>query len=93
MSFFTELKRRNVFKVATVYLVTSWLLLQIISVIQPALQLPAMFLTITTVILGLGFPMACVFAWAFELTPEGVKFTKDIDKSESIRHETDRSIQ
>jgi len=92
MNFFTELKRRNVFKVASVYLVTSWVLLQIIAVITPALQLPAMFATIATVILGLGFPLVCIFAWAFELTPEGMKFTKDVDENESIRHETGQKI-
>ena len=92
MRLFTELKRRNVFKVASVYLVTSWILLQIIAVIAPALQLPPMFATMATVILGLGFPLICIFAWAFELTPEGMKFTKDVDVSESISHETGQKM-
>lgn len=92
MSFFTELKRRNVFKVASVYLLTTWLILQIISVITPTLNLPLMFGTIATVILFLGFPIACVIAWAFELTPEGIKFTKDVEENVSIRHETGQKL-
>jgi archaellum biogenesis protein FlaJ (TadC family) len=92
VSFISELRRRNVFKVASVYLVTSWLLLQIIAVITPALQLPAMFATISTVILGLVFPVVCILAWAFELTPEGVKLAKNVDQQDSIRHETGRKI-
>ena len=79
MKIINELKRRNVFKVASVYLVTTWILLQVVAVIGPALQLPAMFATIITVILGLGFPVVCIFAWAFELTPEGVKLTSDVE--------------
>ncbi len=92
MSFITELKRRNVFKVASVYLLTTWLILQIIAVISPTLNLPLMFGTITTVILFLGFPIACIIAWAFELTPEGMKFTKDVNKEDSIRHETGQKL-
>lgn len=83
MNFFTELKRRNVFKVASVYLLTTWLILQIISVISPSLNLPLLFGTIVTVILFIGFPIACVIAWAFELTPEGIKFTKDVELEHS----------
>ena len=75
MSFFKELKRRNVVKVSSVYLVTAWLVIQIISVISPYLQLPTLFGTIVTVVLMIGFPIACVIAWAFELTPEGLKRT------------------
>ncbi|MBU2882754.1 hypothetical protein KO525_07570 [Psychrosphaera sp. B3R10] len=92
MSFISELKRRNVFKVATVYLITSWLILQIVSVISPALHLPTVFSTIITVLLAIGFPVACIFAWAFELTPEGLKYSHEVDEAESIRHETGSKI-
>lgn len=92
MSFFTELKRRNVFKVASVYLLTTWLILQIIAVISPTLNLPLMFGTIVTVVLFLGFPVACIIAWAFELTPTGMKFTKDVNTNASIRHETGQKL-
>lgn len=88
MSIFKELKRRNVFKVASVYIVTSWLILQIVAVISPYLHLPTMFGTITTVVLGIGFPVACIIAWAFELTPDGLKFTGDVEEAKSIREAT-----
>lgn len=92
MTFFTELKRRNVFKVASVYLLTTWLVLQIISVVSPSLNLPTMFSTIVTVILFIGFPISCVIAWAFELTPEGMKFTKDVDVEDSNSHVTGQKL-
>lgn len=92
MTFFTELKRRNVFKVASVYLVTCWIILQIVAVISPALHLPTLFSTITTVILAIAFPFVCIFAWAFELTPEGLKRTHEVDINESIREQTGSKI-
>lgn len=92
MSFFKELKRRNVVKVSSVYLVTAWLLIQIISVISPYLQLPTLFGTIVTVVLMIGFPIACIFAWAFELTPEGIRPTSDVEQGTSITHQTGRKI-
>ncbi|WP_290614979.1 hypothetical protein [Arsukibacterium sp. UBA3155] len=92
MTLFTELKRRNVFKVASVYLVTCWIILQIVAVISPALHLPTLFSTITTVILAIAFPFVCIFAWAFELTPEGLKRTHDVDINESIREQTGSKI-
>lgn len=88
VTLFNELKRRNVIKVASVYLVTCWLILQIVAVISPALLIPAIFSTIVTVILIIGFPLVCIFAWAFELTPDGLKFTGDVSQSESITHHT-----
>ncbi|MGO4894704.1 hypothetical protein [Flavobacterium sp. W21_SRS_FM6] len=92
MTLFTELKRRNVFKVASVYLVTCWIILQVVSVISPALHLPTLFSTITTVILAIAFPFVCIFAWAFELTPEGLKRTHEVDVNESIREQTGSKI-
>jgi TolB-like protein len=92
MSFFKELKRRNVVKVSSVYLVTAWLVIQIISVISPYLQLPTLFGTIVTVMLMIGFPIACIFAWAFELTPEGIRPTSDVEQGTSITKQTERKI-
>ncbi|MEP1552508.1 MAG: tetratricopeptide repeat protein [Paraglaciecola sp.] len=92
MSFFKELKRRNVVKVASVYLVTAWLVMQIISVISPFLKLPTMFGTIVTVVFMIGFPIACIFAWAFELTPEGIRPTNDVEQGTSITNQTGRKI-
>ncbi|WP_289028815.1 tetratricopeptide repeat protein [uncultured Paraglaciecola sp.] len=92
MSFFKELKRRNVVKVASVYLVTAWLVMQIISVISPFLKLPTMFGTIVTVVFMIGFPIACIFAWAFELTHEGIRPTNDVEQGTSITYQTGRKI-
>jgi TolB-like protein len=87
MTIFTELRRRNVFKVASVYIITCWLILQIISVIAPALRIPELFTTMITVLLVVGFPVVCIFAWAFELTPDGVKFTYDVDEAGAAREQ------
>ena len=92
MTLLKELRRRNVFKVASVYAITSWLVLQIISVISPYLHLPRVFGTGITIILLIGFPFACIIAWAFELTPEGLKRTNEVEKEESITHVTGRKI-
>ena len=92
MSLFKELKRRNVFKVAIVYIIVGWLLLQVSDTLAPALHLPEWIHSAVAFVLILGLPIAVVFAWAYELTPEGLKKEKDVDRSESITHETGRMI-
>lgn len=84
MSLFKELKRRNVFKVATAYIIVGWLIMQAGEVMGPALHLPDWVNSLLVFFLILGFPLALFFAWAFELTPEGLKKEKDIDKTQSI---------
>ena len=91
-SIWTELKRRNVFKVAVVYIIVGWLLLQISDTLVPALHLPQWFHSGVAFVLILGFPVALIFAWAFELTPEGLKKEKDVDRSRSITHVTGRKL-
>jgi TolB-like protein/Tfp pilus assembly protein PilF len=78
-NFFTELKRRNVYKVAVAYAVVGWLLVQVTTQVFPIFEIPnwAMRLIVLTIIIG--FPIALVIAWAFELTPEGLKRTEDVD--------------
>jgi len=73
LSVFRELQRRKVIQVASVYLVASWLLLQIAATIAPILSLPPWFEELVFALLALGFPIALIFAWAFERTPDGVK--------------------
>jgi adenylate cyclase len=73
LSLYTELRRRNVFKVAIVYTAVAWLLLQVSDTLGPALHLPEWFISAVAFLLILGFPVAIVFAWAFDLTPEGLK--------------------
>ena len=82
-SFFTELKRRNVFKVGVAYAIVSWLFIQIIVAIEAPLRLPEWMDTFIIILLIIGFPVALIFAWAFELTPEGIKSSKSVDRPSS----------
>ncbi|MCH7893317.1 MAG: tetratricopeptide repeat protein [Proteobacteria bacterium] len=91
-SFIQELKRRNVFRVAAIYVIVSWLLMQIGDVMFPALHLPEWTTTMLVAFLLLGFPIAVILAWAYEVTPAGVKRTKDIEPGESVTHITGRKI-
>ncbi len=91
-NFFTELKRRNVFRVALVYLVASWLILQVADLVVPILDLPEWSSKLVFLLLALGLPIALILAWAFEMTPEGLKKEKDVDRSQSITQETGRKI-
>jgi len=93
MSLISELKRRNVFKVAVAYAVLSWVILQIASIAFPALNLPDWTMTMLIVFTAIGFPFVMLFAWAFELTPEGIKPTRDVTEEESIRSETGDKIK
>ena len=84
-SFFAELKRRNVYKVAVAYAVVAWLLLQLASILFPAFEAPAWVMKAFIALVAAGFPIALVVAWAFELTPEGIKRTDGISSSEEKR--------
>jgi TolB-like protein/Flp pilus assembly protein TadD len=88
MDLFTELKRRNVIRVGLAYLVLSWLLLQVGDVVFDALQLDDSALTIMLVLLALGFVPVVIFAWIYELTPEGVKRESEVDRDTSITPHT-----
>jgi len=92
MSLFAELRRRNVFRVGVAYAAIAWLLVQVADVVFPLLGAPDWVLNILVVVLLLGLPVAVVFAWVFELTPEGVKREKDIDRSASITRSTGRKL-
>jgi adenylate cyclase len=79
-NFFAELKRRNVYKVAIAYGVVAWLLMQVASQIFPFFEIPNWAVRLVVLLLILGFPIALVLAWAFELTPEGIKLTESADR-------------
>ncbi len=83
MSLIAELKRRNVFRVGVAYAIVAWLLIEVASVILPALHLPDWALTLLVVLVVAGFPLALIMAWAFELTPEGIKREEEVDRSSS----------
>ena len=92
MSLFVELKRRNVFRVAAAYVVATWLLLQIVDVLVPILTLPEWVGRLVFLLLVIGFPIALIFAWAFEMTPEGLKKESQVDRSKSIVDRTGRKL-
>ena len=92
MNFFAELKRRNVFKVAAAYIIIGWLIMQAGDTLAPALHLPEWINSALAFFLILGFPLAMFFAWAFELTPEGIKKEKDVDRSQSITNVTGQKL-
>ena len=75
MSIFAEIKRRKVAQVAAVYLVAAWLIAQVIDVVNDPLSLPPWFATVVLVLIGVGFPIAVIFAWIFDITPQGVTRT------------------
>ena len=84
-SFFAELKRRNVYKVAVTYAVVGWLIAQIATQIFPFLEIPNWIVRLVIVLIAIGFPIALIIAWAFEATPEGIKRTEDVDLAASAR--------
>jgi len=86
------LKRRNVVRVAVAYVIIAWLILQVGDTLAPALHLADWVNTVLAFFVILGFPLALFFAWAFELTPEGIKKGKDVDRSESVTHLTGRKL-
>ncbi len=92
MPFIAELKRRNVFRVGVAYAIVAWLLVEVASVVLPALHLPEWTLTFLVFLVVVGFPLALIFAWAFELTPEGIKREAEVDRTESITHVTGRKL-
>ena len=92
MSIFRELKRRNVIKVAIAYAIVAWLLIEITATTFPILKLPDWAVTLVTAFVLIGFPLALIFAWAFEITPEGIKREKDVDRSQSITRITGRKL-
>jgi TolB-like protein/Tfp pilus assembly protein PilF len=90
--FFAELKRRNVYKVAVAYAVIAWLLIQIATQVFPFFEIPNWAVRLVVLLLILGFPVALIFSWAFELTPEGLKREAEIDPAKSITRKTGRKI-
>ena len=92
MSFLNELKRRNVFRVGLVYLASAWLIAQVTAILVPAFVWPAWVLRVVIIVLAVGFPIALVIAWLFELTPEGLKRSSEVDAAQSITPITGRKL-
>jgi len=89
----SELKRRNVVKVAIAYLALAWMVIQITSVAVPALNLPETLNSIVFYLGLIGFPFALFFAWAFELTPDGLKKSSDVDTDQSTTEKTGNMLE
>jgi TolB-like protein len=96
MSFFDELKRRNVFRIAIAYIILAWLMAQVAELLLGTFGAPDWVLKSMLALFLVGFPFALFFAWAFELTPDGLRKEKDVDRSQSISpqtgHKLDRTI-
>ena len=92
MSLFNELKRRNVIKVTIAYAIAAWLLIQITATTFPVLGIPSWAVSLVTALILIGFPLALIFAWAFELTPDGIKPEKDLKDSKSFSNLTGRKL-
>ena len=93
MSLIAELRRRNVFRVGAAYAIVAWLLVEVASVVMPALHLPDWTLTFLVFLVIAGFPLALIFAWAFELTPEGIKFDREVRQSRPMTPNTIKKLK
>ncbi len=89
---FGELRRRNVFRVAIAYVALAWLIIQVADIVFENIGTPDWVMKTLMFLLAIGFPLAFLFAWAYEVTPEGIKREKDVDRSQSITHETGRKL-
>ena len=92
MSLLKELKRRNVFKVTITYLVMSWLVLQVADVVLDNITAPGWIFKVLMLFLAIGLPFVVFFAWAFELTPEGLKRESEVDRTQSITQQTSKKL-
>ena len=93
MNFISELKRRNVIRMAGLYLVGAWLITQVAGTVLPMYEAPAWIARSVVTILALGFIPATIFAWVFELTPDGLKRDADIPETQSIAAQTARKME
>ncbi|MEO1338519.1 MAG: adenylyl cyclase, partial [Myxococcota bacterium] len=92
MSLISELRRRNVFRVAAAYAVSGWALLQVIDLLGGALDLPGALTRSVMLLLLVGLPIVIAFAWAFEVTPEGLKPSTEVDPDASIAPQTGQRL-
>ncbi len=90
--FFEELKRRNVLRVAIAYVAASWLLIQVVETLFPVFGLSDALIRLVAISLFIGFPLALIFSWLYELTPDGLKLEKDVDRSDSVVHHTGKKL-
>jgi TolB-like protein len=89
---FQELKRRNVFRVVLAYLAVGWLVLQVVQLVLESTSAPDWVMQVFLLAIAVGFPFAVLFAWAFEMTPQGIKLQKEVDRDQSITQTTGRKL-
>jgi TolB-like protein len=92
MSFFEELKRRNVFRVGVAYAISAWVLLQVMDLVLDNTDAPDWVMDVFMIVVLLGFVVALVIAWAYEMTPEGIRKEADVDRDESVTHHTAKKL-
>lgn len=92
MSFFNELKRRNVIRVGIAYVIVAWLIMQFSDVVLNNISAPGWVFQVIMLVLGISFPVVLIMAWAFEVTPDGIKKEKDVDRSQSVTSHTGRKL-
>ena len=90
--FFEEVKRRNVLRVAIAYLAVSWLLIQIVETLFPIFGQSDALIRLVVILLAIGFPLALIFSWLYELTPDGLKLERDVDRSRSVVQHTGKRL-
>ena len=92
MALFAELRRRNVFKVALLYAIASWLIVWFVGAVQPDVSMPAWTDAFVLTVLAVGFPVALLFAWTYEITPGGLRKAVDVDQTQSIVYKTGQKL-
>ena len=92
MSIFAELQRRNVIRVAIAYLAAAWFLVQVVETVLPVFGFPNEVIRLVIISLSIGFPLVLVFSWLYELTPDGLKLERDIDRTKSIARHTGKKL-
>ncbi len=90
--FFAELRRRNVYKATAAYAIVAWLVIQFVTQVLPFFEIPSWTVRLVVLLFVIGAPVAIIFAWVYEITPEGIKRTVDVELEESIRHRTGRKL-
>ncbi|MCH8101390.1 MAG: adenylyl cyclase, partial [Proteobacteria bacterium] len=92
MGLFAELQRRNVFRATLAYLIAAWVVLQISQLVLEAIEAPTWVIKVFLLVFALGLPLTLLFSWAYEITPEGIKREKDVDRSQSVTRETGKKL-
>lgn len=92
MSLFSELRRRNIFRVGLLYVALAWLIIEVCDLLVTLLNLPVWIYRFTFAMLVIGFPLCLVFSWIYEITPDGLKREFEVERNHSITRDTGRRL-